>query len=481
MSRPHAKPMLSRRNVLRGTSALALTLPWLESLAPRKAAAADETPPQRFLVWTQPNGTVMDYWAPTAGASETDFTLSEILAPLERHKSDMVVLQNLMQYDAYGHQFVSSLTGFGYQDLGYPKLLSKGISLDQYLAQKLAGVTPIASLELGVCAPEDYSGALSWAGPERSVIAEASPFKVYARLMGGGSSVIQDQAEAKRLLSRRRSVIDTVLDPLRELNGRLGSADRAVVDNYLESVRGVEKELSALQATAESCKFPDIGADPSQPGATPWWQDNHNAPALLKLQRQLAVTALACDITRVVTLTVSGSGGSSRAFYDLPGVSQSHDWHGFSHEVELGNDQELRLIEKWHMEQLALLIDDLKAIVQPGGTSLLSSTLLLSNNEYGGNGAVNYLPPDPGSGKRNNLTHYAKMMPYLIFGQAGGSLKTGRNLVLPFKDNSDFSRSQGEGLSHTRLLVSILNALGYDDTIFGNPEHAEGTVPGLLG
>ena len=60
-------------------------------------------------------------------------------------------------------------------------------------------------------------------------------------------------------------------------------------------------------------------------------------------------------------------------------------------------------------------------------------------------------------------------------------IKTGRNLILTFKDNSEFQRSQAEGLSHTRLLVSILNALGYDDTTFGNPEHAEGNVPGLVG
>lgn len=471
----------SRRVLLRGSAGLTLSLPFLESLLPRHATAQEATPPRRLLIWTQPNGTVMDRWAPTAGASETEFALSEILSPLERHKADMVVVQNLMQYDAYGHQYVSSLTGYGYQDLGYPKLLSKGISLDQYLAQKLAGVTPIASLELGVCAAEDYSGAISWSGPEKSVIAEASPFKVYARLMGGGSSAIADQAQAKRLLSRRRSVIDTVLDPLSSLKGRLGSVDRAVVDNYLESVRGVERELSALEARAEACTFPEVGTDPSVVGQKPWWEDNANAPAALTLQRKLAVTALACDITRVVTLTLSGSGGSSRTFNYLDGVSQLHDWHGFSHEVETGNDQELAIIEKWHAEQLALLVDDLKSIIQPNGESLLSSTLLLSNNEYGGNGACNYLPPDPGSGQRNNLTHYAKMMPYLIFGQAGGSIKTGRNLVLPFQDNSEFQRSQGNGLSHTRLLVSVLNALGHADTSFGNPEHAEGAVPGLVG
>jgi hypothetical protein len=299
--------------------------------------------------------------------------------------------------------------------------------------------------------------------------------------MGGGSSAIADQAQAKQLLSRRRSVIDTVLDPLSTLKGRLGSADRVVVDNYLESIRGVERELSALEARAEACRFPEVGSDPSVPGQKPWWEENANAPAALTLQRKLAVTALACDITRVVTLTLSGSGGSSRTFNYLDGVSQLHDWHGFSHEVETGNDVELALIEKWHAEQLSLLVDDLKAVIQPNGESLLNSTLLLSNNEYGGNGPCNYLPPDAGSGQRNNLTHYAKMMPYLIFGQAGGSIKTGRNLVLPFQDNSEFQRSQGNGLSHTRLLVSVLNALGYPDTTFGNPEHAEGTVPGLVG
>jgi hypothetical protein len=73
------------------------------------------------------------------------------------------------------------------------------------------------------------------------------------------------------------------------------------------------------------------------------------------------------------------------------------------------------------------------------------------------------------------------MMPYLVFGQCGGAIKTGRNLVLPFKDDTDLTHAQGEGLSHTRLLVSVLNALGYDDTTFGDPAHAEGTVPGLVG
>jgi hypothetical protein len=422
----------------------------------------------------------MDRWAPLAGASETDFTLSEILKPLERHQQDMVVVQNLMQQEVTGHQYVSSLTGYNYVDLGAPKYRSRGVSLDQYVAQRLAGTTPLASLELGVCQAEDGQGAVSWSAAGKSVLAEASPFKVYSRLVGGGSSTVTDGVQAARLLAHRRSIIDTVLDPLSELEKRLGSEDRASIDNYLESVRGVERELSALQTRLGSCSMPELGPDPSLAGETPWWKDNHNAPALLSLQRKLAVTALACDLTRVVTLTLAGSSGGERTFDYIDGVSQQLDWHGFSHEVEKGNAYELIQIEKWHAEQLALLIDDLKAVGEPGGSSLLQNTLVLSNNEYGSNGPVAYLPADAGSGEHVNLTHVPKLMPYLLFGQCGGALKTGRNLLLPFRAGTDLELSQADGYSHTRLLVSVLNALGFEDTTFGDPAYAEGGVPGLL-
>jgi hypothetical protein len=472
---------ISRRLVLQGMAGLALPLPFLESASrPKKTGSVQPPPPKRLLVWTQPNGTVMDLWAPEAGQSEADFELSEILSPFERHKADMVVVQNLMQREATGHQYVTSLTGYGYVDLGAPRYLSKGVSLDQYVAQKQLGSTPIASLELGVCQAEDGQGAVSWSAAGQAVIGEANPFKVYARIMGGGLSSVVDQAEAKRLLARRHSIIDTVKDPLSSLTRRLGGADRAIVDNYLESVRGVERELSAFEAKLGTCRAPDIGPDPSVAGQQAWWQQSAHAAEALALQRRLAVTALACDITRVVTLTVAGSSGGGRTFDYIDGVSPSVDWHTISHQVAQGDDQGLRRIERWHAEQLASLLDDLKAVQEPGGGSLLSNMLLLTNNEYGCNGPVSYLPPDPSTGTRDNLTHSGMMMPYLIFGQCGGAIKTGRNLVLPFKDDSVLERSRGEGFSHTRLLVSVLNALGYEDTTFGDPAQAEGTVPGLL-
>src|SRR5262245_96931 len=97
---------LSRRSVLR-SGALAVSLPVLETFAPRRAAAAAR--PRRLVVWSTPNGTVTDRWACKPGpGGDTDFELSEILQPLERHRRDLVVVQNLQQNGGYGHQFATT-------------------------------------------------------------------------------------------------------------------------------------------------------------------------------------------------------------------------------------------------------------------------------------------------------------------------------------------------------------------------------------
>ena len=89
-------PRISRRALLQGACGTAIALPFLEAMLPRSARAADEAAPQRFLVWTTPNGTVTDNWVPAQGpGGDTDFELSPILAPLAAHKADMVVVQNL--------------------------------------------------------------------------------------------------------------------------------------------------------------------------------------------------------------------------------------------------------------------------------------------------------------------------------------------------------------------------------------------------
>jgi hypothetical protein len=401
---------------------------------------------------------------PGAGGA-TDFALSEILAPLERHKRDLVVVQNLQQNGGYGHQYTTTLTGYESLDRGYPRLYARGISVDQLLAQRLAGKTPLPSLELGVGVVDgrDTISSVSWTAAGIPAPPENDPFKLFARLFSSGTP--RAQAELQRLSTGRRSVMDGLLAQLGTLRRQVGSADRAVLAEYLQSVRAIEQQMAAL--AARRCAPPPIGAEPPAVRDKPWWLVTESFPEVTRLQIALAVAALACDLTRVVTITVANAGGYFRMLPWIPELPKGVDWHGISHMVEKGQDAPLAAIERWHYGELAGLIDALAAAREADGRSLLFHTLVLANNEYGANGPVRFVSAT------KNFTHQTRFMPYLLLGQAGGALATGRNLVYPVDDD-------GKGLRQNRLLVSILNALGHPDTSFGDPTVAQGPLPDLL-
>lgn len=471
---------LSRRTLLRSAGGIAMALPMLEAMLPRRASADAMAPPRRFLSWSQPNGTVPPKWRPTAGTGELDFTLSPILSPLERHKADLVVLQNLSIINAYGHHYCSTLTGRAAVDDGYPVLRATGISLDQELAKRWAGKTAIPSLQLGVMigsSDAQLTSAVSWAGAGTAMPAENNPYAVFARLFNGNDLAA---AEATRLkLKRRRSVLDSVKAQRVSVSQRLGAADKHVVDGYYDSVRQIETELLALeQKQAEQCGPSALPVDPSVAGKTPFWMVNDNTAAVLGLHFQLIALAFQCDLTRVITLTVAGSGGSARTCEYVPGVTKQNDWHGWSHQVETGNEGPMVAIDTWYHAQLAKLIDGLKSRIQPSGNSLLRDTLVFVNNEYGPNGPVAYLPKLDGG--LLNLSHQTNLMPFLLLGQAGGALRTGRNIICPWNTAEGAYEQRGIGFSHTQLLVSILNAMGESGTTFGDPTRRQGALPGLL-
>jgi hypothetical protein len=469
-------PAMNRRALLRGAGGVALSLPLLEAMLPRRAAAA--TAPRRFLVWVSANGTVTDRWVCPVGASPSEFTLSEILAPLERHKADMVGVQNLRKFSGYAHEFPTCLTGRKYKDLGYPKIYATGSSLDQYMASKWQGLTPIPSLQLGVGVngrDRDVSSSVSWRAADQSLPPENNPFALYARLFTDGTPAAT--TGVKRTFSARRSVLDSVLGETTTLSQRLGRADKAVVDNYLESVRGVEKQMTALEAKTTQCTPPKVGPDPTPAGATqPWWLQQANTAGVIKAHADLCAAAFACDLTRVIVLQVCGSGGSGRVHSWLPDLPKGVDWHGISHQVEKGMADGLAAIDRWYSGQLAVLLDSLKAMPEAGGT-VLSNSLVMTMNEYGPNGAVQLLPA-AADGSRDNLTHQTRLMPILLFGQLGGALRTGRWMVYPFASASDAKAGLGRHLNP--LFVSLLNAYGIPDQTFGDPMAQQGPLPGLF-
>jgi hypothetical protein len=480
--------------MLRGAGGVAIALPMLEAMLPRRAGAADVGPPKRFLVWMSVNGTVVERWICPPAASAAELKLSEILAPLERHKADMVGVQNLKSFSGYGHAYPSNLTARAQVDIGYPLIYGTGPSLDQHIAKQWEGKAPIPSLQLGVqidSKDRDTSSCVSWSSdphpdqtvakqaadkkqppPTRGLPAENNPFAVFARLFMSGAPA----NAPKRNFSLRRSMLDGVLGQVPSLSQQLGKADRAIVDNYLQSVRSIEGQIAALEAKGAACLPPMLGPDPTAPGATtPWWMQQANVAAVLKLHGDLIASIFACDLTRVIVLTVAGSGGSSRMPPSglLPPNTMG-DWHGVSHTIGKGaQDKEgrdgLAAIDKWYYDKLAVMLDSLKSMPEPTGGTLLTNSLVLATSEYGPNGDV---PPLGLVGSNNS--HMCKLMPTLLFGQAGGVLKTGRWLVTPM-----VNATQAEGHHLNRLYVSILNTLGIPDQQFGDPSADQGPLDGL--
>lgn len=471
---PSLRP-ISRRTLLTGACGTAIALPFLEAMLPRSARAADESVPKRFLVWTTPNGTVTDNWVPVQGpGAPTDFELSPILAPLADHKADMVVVQNLQVPTGYGHHCISSLTGRAPIDDGYPNLRATGVSLDQRIAEAWAGLAPIPSLQLGVGVVDGTTVACpSWSSELQPLPAESNPFAAFQRLFPNGTG--EPDAELTRMIARRQSILDSAKGQTEGLFSRVGHSDKVVLENYFDSLREIEQQLADLAENAAACGSPTFPAAPAPDD--PWWLDNARVPEVIDLQCDLIAIAFACDLTRIITFNLADAGGAYRMFPFIEGVDPGIDWHGWSHQVETGNLDTLTKIDVWHNQKLAALLDRLKANVDADGNTVLHNSLVLNNDEYGPNGPVAFLPIPGWSDAPLNLTHYMVLMPYVLFGQAGGSLTTGRNVVMPLDNLAD---GDGKGPHSTRLLLSILHLLGIPDETFGDPTFQQGVLSELV-
>jgi len=436
---------LSRRTLLRGAAGASIALPWLEAFAPHRAHAQSELP-RRFVVVFTPNG-ILPSWTPSG--TEEDFTLSPILAPLAPHQSDIVVVRGLFQQGAGGdgHQngMGGMLTGaklnvgpFGGTQAA-PAGWASGPSVDQRIADAIAGTTKLRSLELGVqVGAADNWGRMVYRAANQPLPPDDSPSAVYARVF---ADLHTDPLELERRRRRHESILDTVAGEYTRFSSALGSADRVRLAAHLEAVRDIEERLTGSGSVGgPAC------ADPVVPTLAKDLNDSY--PAVGALQMDLLVMALACDITRVASLQWSRSVSDTR--FSWLDINDGH--HDLSH---LGDDDALAVdkltrINAWYVEQLAALIAKLKAVPEGDGT-LPANTLILFCNELA---------------KGN--THSREDAGYVLAGRAGGALRTGR-----------FLRVEGD-VPHNDLLVSLLNAFDIPDDSFGNPEWCNGALSGLL-
>ncbi|HTB57696.1 MAG TPA: DUF1552 domain-containing protein [Polyangia bacterium] len=438
---------ISRRAILRGAAGAAIALPWLEAMSPRRARAAAS--PRRFIVMFSPNGTLPTQWTPTG--TETSFTLSPILMPLAPHQADIVVVEGLLQEggggDGHQNGIGGMLTGSPlnpgpFAGVGAPPAgWATGPSIDQRIAQALAAPTPYQSLELGVqVGAADNWGRMIYQAANQPLPPTDDPAQVYASVF---SDLHTDPVALAHLRARRKSILDAVGGEYTRIGGQLGSADKQRLDAHLTAVREIETRLTtSLVDNNPSCHDPTVTAVAAQ--------ENDSFPAVGSLQMDLLTMALACDLTRVASMQWSRS--VSQVRFTWLNVPDGH--HDLSHRSDDDSDavNKLTLINTWYAQQMADLITRLKNTPDGAGGTLFDNSLILWSNELA---------------KRN--THSRQDAPYVLAGNAGGGLRTGR-----------FVSYEGQGLPHNNMMVSILNALDIPDTTFGEADWCTGPLTGLL-
>ncbi len=402
---------LSRRAVLRGLG-VSLALPWLDAMEParassRSAAAGAEASPARMAFLYVPNGVNIFQWVPeTDGA---DYQLSPSLEPLARHRKSINVLSGLGHPNSRGGHSgadtwltaadLEGTSGYDYRN---------AISVDQMAAEVVGLETRIPSLELsshGGTGSPGHSHTLSFSRDAVPLPAESSPRRVFERLF------VDDAGSTRRARALRfqedRSILDMVLGQAQSLERRLGAQDRRKLDEYLTSVREVERRVKRAEGWIDVPK-PEVNADGLDLNAEP--NEQGDRQTYFRTMFDLIVLAFQTDTTRVCTFEMGreAAGGN----YQELGLSSNH--HELSHHG--GDDamlEGLHKIDRYLVEQFAYFLDRLQG-VEAAGAPLLDRTMLLY-----------------GSGMNNGAGggHSPKNLPLLSAGGRGLGLKTGRHLA----------------------------------------------------
>lgn len=456
-------PRLARRDLLRALGLGAASLPFVPLL---EAQAATGPAPKRIVFLFSSNGTIHESWLPKTNGRQ--LVLSPILAPLEAFKSKLLVVDGLShkvileKSNRSGHTagMNTALTGRTNKlvDLTQPlNSLATGISVDQHIAAHIGDKTKLRSLELGVQV-ETYTksfAALSYSGPEAPMLPENSPYRAFDRLFRDFAVPgVSETPEAKETLADRQRVLEAVSVDLEAARGRLPQADRVKMEGHLESIRGIQHSLTTGvgAASGNTCAKPDLGKP------LEIWK-NDNIPALGRLQMDLLVMAMACDLTRVGTVQFGRSGAGHRFNWLGPEyakdpllgpVCKATGLHALAHHDKYPITRgKLVRIHTWYAEQMAYLLGRLAAVPERGGT-MLDNTLVVWVNELGTGG-----------------DHGHERTPWVIGGNAGRFFKTGQLASFP-------------GEPHNRLLVSLCQAMGVPTESFGDPDYcAKGGLTGV--
>lgn len=402
---------LGRRTFLRGVGA-AVGLPFLDAMTPAFAASTSAKPPVRMAFVYVPNGIDMRNWTPNYEGKLGE--LPRILKPLEPFKSDITLLGNLTHNNGralldgagdHGRCCGAYLTGV--QPRKSAVDIKCGISTDQIVANKIGKETRFPSLEVGLedarqagdcdsgysCA---YTNNLAWRSETQPLPPILDPRVLFERLFGNGVA-LPPEARARQA-KYRRSILDFVQEDTKKLQGNLGPTDRRKLDEYLSSIREIERQL--VKAETDNAQ---IDPHMEKPYGVPADFAEH-----FKLMTDMITVAFQADLTRVLTFLVTRE-GTSRPYREI-GIPDGH--HPLTHHR---NDpammDKVALINEYHMRQFAGWMEKLKSIKE-GDRNLLDNSMIVY-----------------GAGLADGNRHSHEDLPTLIAGTGGGYIKAGRRIV----------------------------------------------------
>jgi hypothetical protein len=406
-----SRKALSRRSMLKGLGA-AISLPFLDSMTP--AFAASTLPggaPLRLAWFYVPNGIDMRHWTP---AEEGPLAaLPELLAPLDPVKKDLLVLSNLtanwgrpllVGAGDHGRAAAAYMTGMMVHRTTTD--LKLGVSADQLAAAAIGKQTRLPSLEVGLeearqtgncdngysCA---YTYNLSWKTENQPLPPISDPRLLFERLFG--TDVVEAPAAHARRVAMRQSILDGVLGETQKLQSTVGPADRRKLDEYLTSIREIERQVERSEKEGTVI---DPGMD--KPFGIP-----PEFPDYYRLMTDMMLVAFKADVTRISTIMI-GREGSTRPYPEI-GVNDGH--HPLTH--HMGNMQMLdkvRQINLLHMKLFAEFLTKMKN-TKEGDSNLLDNSLIVY-----------------GSGLSDGNVHTHDQLPTILAGRGGNFVSPGRHI-----------------------------------------------------
>lgn len=390
------KKHLSRRTVLKGAGC-AVALPLLDAMIPAGTAwantAAAIKPRLGFVYY--PHGAVQKYWTPEGTGK--DFKFSRILKPIEPMREYVTVISGLRNKPAESsnpHGIIEQTWLTCQNPQGAKWGPDAGVSIDQIAAREIGQDTPLSSIEL--CG--EPGGATNYRKVGQGVQAlplEGNPRKVFFTMFGAGDS----NADRMARLQATGSLLDYVQDATKSLSRTLGASDRALVSDYLDSVREVEGRVSKLMAKADS-----LGNLPDAPIGTP-----DDFGELVDVQFDMIALAFQTGQTRIATMRMIKE-ASMRTF---PVVNVDEAFHPLSHHGEQEEKfEKLVRVQAYETARFTRFIKKLSELKEGNGNILDNSIILF------------------GSNMANSDLHNNNPLPQLIAGKGGG-IKGGQHLAMP--------------------------------------------------